>query len=108
MGMPPNKNKNIVTPVIITYIIYNIFAVSDSFGTNFPEEGPGNSARIKNIERAPSEGANAKVNTNTPIPPIQRVKLLQNNMLRGRISTFVNIVAPVVVNPEAVSNKASI
>ena len=50
--------------------------------------------------------ANAK--TNTPIPPTKCVKLLQNKREFSKTSTFVNILAPVVVNPLTVSKKASI
>ena len=43
-----------------------------------------------------------------PIPPIQCVKLLQNKIDRGNISTSVNIEAPVVEKPETDSNNALI
>ena len=42
------------------------------------------------------------------IPPIQCVKLLQNSPDLLRTSTSVRILAPVVVKPDIVSNKASI
>ena len=41
------------------------------------------------------------------MPPIQCVKLLQNKIQRGRASTSLKMLAPVVVNPETVSNRAS-
>src|SRR5659263_175537 len=40
-----------------------------------------------------------------PIPPIQCVRLRQKSIDLGRLSTFVNIEAPVVVNPDTVSNR---
>ena len=44
----------------------------------------------------------------TPIPPIKCEKLRQNNILLFKFSTLSKIVEPVVVNPETVSNSASI
>jgi hypothetical protein len=42
------------------------------------------------------------------MPPIQCVKLLQNKISFVNTSTFVKILAPVVVKPELASKKASI
>jgi hypothetical protein len=42
-----------------------------------------------------------------PRPPIQCVRLLQNNIEKGRFSTSVNIEDPVVVKPDDDSKKAS-
>jgi hypothetical protein len=42
-----------------------------------------------------------------PIPPIHWVRLLQKRIPCNCDSTFVRIVAPVVVNPEIDSKKAS-
>ena len=49
----------------------------------------------------------ARSNTITPIPPTQCVKLLQISDVWLRLSTSSSILAPVVVNPDTVSNKAS-
>jgi hypothetical protein len=43
-----------------------------------------------------------------PIPPIQCVKLLQNKIEYGSISTFFRIDEPVVDNPEVDSKNASV
>ena len=43
-----------------------------------------------------------------PMPPIQWVRLRQNRMPRGRDSTSVSMLAPVVVKPDMVSKKASV
>ena len=55
----------------------------------------------------PASGTIAITNTSTPIPPIQWVKLLQNRRDLGHDSTSARILAPVVVNPDAVSKTAS-
>ena len=48
------------------------------------------------------------MNIKNPIPPIQCVKLRQNNIPLGSDSISVNMEAPVVVKPDDVSKKASI
>ena len=50
----------------------------------------------------------ASKKTRTPIPPIQCVKLRQNKAQWESASTSLKILAPVVVKPEIVSNKASV
>ena len=50
----------------------------------------------------------AKAKTSTPIPPIKWVKLRQKSREWERTPTSLRIVAPVVVNPELTSKKASI
>ena len=50
----------------------------------------------------------ASRNTSTPIPPIQWVKLRQNNAVWESTSTFSRMLAPVVVKPDTVSNSASV
>ena len=45
--------------------------------------------------------------TSTPIPPIQWVKLRHMSMHLGIASTSLRILAPVVVKPDTVSNRAS-
>ena len=42
------------------------------------------------------------------MPPIQWEKLRQKSMHRGRSSTLVRMLAPVVVKPEIVSKRASV
>ena len=82
-------------------------AVYRIFGTNFQTEGPGLSARIRLIWEPPLSGITASRNTSTPMPPIQCVKLLQNSAQWESASTSLKMLAPVVVKPEIVSNKAS-
>ena len=79
----------------------------DFFETSLPTFGPVDSAlKIKML--CPSEeGRIANTNTNTPIPPIQWVNNLQNNIDWLNASTLLNIEAPVVVKPDTVSKKAS-
>ena len=52
-------------------------------------------------------GTMAMINTSTPMPPIQCVKLRQNNSPQLMLSTSVKMEAPVVVNPLTVSKNAS-
>ena len=89
-------------------MLYNNFAVPLIRGTNFSIVGPGTSARITWMERSPAKGTMAMTKTNTPIPPIQWVKLLQNRIPLGSVSISVRILAPVVVNPDIVSKRLSI
>ncbi len=77
-------------------------------GTSLLTDGPGLSARIRFIKDPPERGSRHRRNTSTPMPPIQWVKLLQISMQWGRASTSERMLAPVVVNPEMVSNNASI
>ena len=89
---------------------YRMRAVDLTRETSLPTTGPGTSARmtcISRTERAFDRGSTAIVNTSTPMPPIQCVKLRQKRIECGNISTFVRMLAPVVVKPDAVSNSAS-
>ena len=61
----------------------------------------------KIIPSRPPRGRIAKINTSTPIPPIQCEKLRQNSIHFGRLSTSGRILAPVVVKPDTISNIAS-
>ena len=76
-------------------------------GTSLPTVGPGTSARMMCIDRLPLMGSTASTNTRMPMPPIQWVKLRQNRMPLGSPSTAGRMLAPVVVKPETVSNRAS-
>ena len=84
-----------------------------TLGTNFPTIGPGLSAFIMCIFRAPLNGKNAIMNTNTPIPPTQWVKLrhIKRDFDIAKYPSAkpspVKMVAPVVEKPDAASNKAS-
>ena len=62
---------------------------------------------VKPEPRVP-RGTSASRKTNTPMPPIQWVKLRQYKRLLSRLSTSDRMEAPVVVKPETVSKKASI
>ena len=53
-------------------------------------------------------GMMARMKTRTPIPPIQCVKLRQKMEQWLSASTSLSTLAPVVVNPETVSNNASV
>ncbi len=54
----------------------------------------------------PMEGRMTRVNITTPIPPTQHVAMRQKWSPRGRASTLSRIEAPVVVNPDTLSNQA--
>ena len=69
--------------------------------------GPGLSAFIKNALPVPRRGKRASISTRIPIPPRNWVRLRQNKILLGSASTSRMTDAPVVVRPEAVSNRAS-
>ena len=55
-----------------------------------------------------SEGKRAIVKNTIPRPPSHCVNERQNKMPCGRTSTLSIMVAPVVVNPDIVSKKASV
>ena len=76
--------------------------------TSLPTVGPGTSARMMYIDCALPAGSIASAKTSTPMPPIQWVKLRHIFRLIGKDSTSGTSVEPVVVNPETVSNIASI
>lgn len=56
----------------------------------------------------PRRGSTATVSTTMPMPPIQWVRERQNRIERGSASMSRRIEAPVVVNPDMVSKKASV
>ena len=89
-------------------MIYKILALVEIFELTFPAFGPGTSAFITNIELPRDFGIIAIINERIPIPPIQWVKLLQKRIDFGIELISLNIDAPVVVKPDAVSKKASI
>ena len=106
-GIPPIHNNTISNTVNKRYIPYNHFAVLFSLGTNLLVKGPGTSAFTMCIEFSLDIGSIAIAKTSIPIPPIQWVKLLQNNRPFGSASTSLKIDEPVVVKPETVSKNAS-
>ena len=69
--------------------------------------GPGLSARTRWEVRPVIWGSRARVNTSTPMPPIQWVKARQNITPWGRLAKSVTTVAPVVVKPDTASKRAS-
>ena len=69
--------------------------------------GPGLSARARWLVRPDKRGSTARVNTSTPMPPIQWVKERQKRTPRGRCSISRRMVEPVVVKPETASKYAS-
>ena len=86
---------------------YRIFAVDCTFGTSLSTCGPGLSAFIRLTWEPPVRGSRDSRNTRTPMPPIQWVKLRHSRMPLGRSSTPGRMLAPVVVKPDTVSNRAS-
>ena len=106
--MPPATSRISMTTESAIYIPYRILADVRILGTSFAAAGPVDSARRRCRLLPPAIGRIRSMNTNTPIPPIQCVKLLQNKRPCPSGSTSDRIVAPVVVNPETVSKNASI
>ena len=83
-------------------------AVALSRGTSLETDGPGDSAFISwRLCSPPARGKTARINTRTPIPPTQWEKLRQSSIHLDKASTSGRILAPVVVNPEIISNMAS-
>ncbi len=76
------------------------------WGTSLSTRGPGTSARMIYMECSSARGSTAMIKTRTPIPPIHWVRLRQKRRPRLMASTFVSMVAPVVVKPDTVSNTA--
>ena len=76
-------------------------------GTSLPTVGPGSSARMMCMECSPPMGSTAMMKISTPMPPIHSRKLRQNSPARLSVSTSFTTDAPVVVNPDTVSNTAS-
>ena len=83
-------------------------ALSPILGTILEKVGPGLSARARWEARPVMEGRSARVNTSTPMPPIQCVKQRQSIRQWLMLSTSDRMLAPVVVKPDTVSNSASI
>ena len=69
---------------------------------------PGTSAAYNCIPPIPSKGRIASERTIIPIPPIHCVNDRQKSNPCGNDSISVRIDAPVVVNPDMVSKKASV
>ncbi len=63
--------------------MYKILAVSLILGTILPGFGPGLSAFNKYIVLDPNDGTRANIKIKNHIPPIQWVKLRQNNIPLG-------------------------
>ena len=76
-------------------------------GTRRLTEGPGLSAFMRLIVEPPIRGRIDIIKTNTPMPPIQWLKLRQKRLACDRDSTSERILEPVAVKPETVSNRAS-
>ncbi|OPX87122.1 MAG: hypothetical protein A4E52_01424 [Pelotomaculum sp. PtaB.Bin013] len=69
--------------------------------------GPGTSALYSCMAATFKDGMSARMSTMVPMPPRKWVKLRQNRIPCGRISTLGITEAPVVVKPDIVSKKAS-
>lgn len=88
-------------------MIYRMDAVLRILEAILFTDGPVLSARRICRVLAPFPGANARINTSTPMPPAQLEKLRQNSihLLMLSISSPLSMVEPVVVNPETISKK---
>ncbi len=83
--------------------------MSFTLGASLPTEGPGLSALIMCMAYPPpARGRIARIKTRTPMPPTQWAKLRHMSMEGESPSTSVRMLAPVVVNPDMVSNRASV
>ena len=69
--------------------------------------GPGTSARNSCMPPTPRKGSTATTRTMIPIPPSHWLKSRQNWIPRGNESGSGKMEAPVVVNPDIDSKKAS-
>src|SRR5699024_3197340 len=105
--IPASSSRTISRTVIAIYILYRRIAVFRTLGTNLDTEGPGLSARIRYMLEPFLTGISIRINTSTPMPPIQWEKLLQNRLTWERASTSDRMEEPVVVKPETISNRAS-
>ena len=105
-GMPPSSSIPTSTVVIRKYSRYSTRAVSRVRGVSLPTTGPGISALRMFMDRSELPEIMV-INTSTPMPPTQWVKLRQNSSPWLMASTSVRIDAPVVVKPLTVSKNAS-
>ena len=87
--------------------MYKICAVSFNLETTLPKTGPGTSARMTSRWLFLLFSIMASAKTSTPIPPIKWAKLRQKRSECVKTLTSGKMVAPVVVNPELISKKAS-
>ena len=87
------------------YSRYSTRAVSRVRGVSLPFTGPGISALRMFMERSVLPESMV-MNTSTPMPPTQWVKLRQNSSPWLMASTSVRMEAPVVVKPLTVSKNA--
>ena len=85
----------------------SLLAVPLTFGCSFSLLSPVTSAEYICEPLNPNMGNTAIVMTIIPKPPIQCVILRQSSKLLGKTSMSFRMVAPVVVNPDIVSKKAS-
>ena len=76
-------------------------------GVSFSAVGPGASAPSNCIPPTASRGRIAMPSTMMPMPPSHWVSERQSSSAAGSASTFCSTEAPVVVNPDADSNRAS-
>ena len=87
--------------------MYNDLDTSENLASILLFVGPVVSEFAMSWPLIPNTGRRAVMNTIIPIPPSQWVKERQNSIERGRTSISVSMEAPVVVNPEQLSKKAS-
>ena len=94
--------------VSMKYMLQIHFAVVESLGCIFALIGPVASAANTFTLPPTSDGKIAMVKNTIPNPPIHCVSERQNSIACGRTSKSLIIDAPVVVNPDVDSKKASV
>ena len=90
------------------YTFQSVLAVWRMRGVILSGVGPGISALYNWVPPMPVMGRMARERTMMPMPPSQWLRLRQNSRPRGRSSTRTRMEAPVVVNPDMLSKKASV
>ena len=94
--------------VNVKYILHNMAAVCLILGASLLSFKPENSAKNICLPAIENWGKTTVNKTNIPIPPIHWLNERQKNITLGYREKSDNIVAPVVVIPETLSNNASI
>ena len=105
--MPATKYAVAISTVKPRYTAHSRRAVSRTRGVRRSPVGPGASASSRLMPPEPTVGSTATTNTMTPIPPIHCVIDRQKSRPFDVASMSAVTVAPVVVNPDIASNKAS-
>ncbi len=104
--MSPIQSMKTSSSVMAAYSAHSLLAVSWNRGVRRSGVGPGASARASCIPPVPRKGRMATPRTMTPMPPSHWVSARQKAIPLGSVPGSSRIEAPVVVNPDAVSNTA--